>query len=76
MITIEQSLLSDIILKVRQPLESEVANFRKGTTLVSFIYPGQNKSLVDALAARNINVFGNFNIWYTIDSKNNLYKAV
>ncbi|XP_049800840.1 NAD(P) transhydrogenase, mitochondrial-like [Schistocerca nitens] len=49
---------SDLVLKVRQPTLTEVPNFRNGTTLVSFIYPGQNKELVDALAAKKMNVFG------------------
>ncbi|XP_044268563.1 NAD(P) transhydrogenase, mitochondrial-like [Tribolium madens] len=48
---------SDIILKVRQPLDSEVGNFRESSTLISFLYPAQNKSLVDKLAERKINAF-------------------
>ncbi|XP_049854239.1 NAD(P) transhydrogenase, mitochondrial-like [Schistocerca gregaria] len=49
---------SDLVLKVRQPTLTEVPNFRNGTTLISFIYPGQNKELVDALAVKKMNVFG------------------
>lgn len=49
---------SDLVLKVRQPTLTELPNFRDGTTLISFIYPGQNKELVDALAAKKMNVFG------------------
>ncbi|XP_067014086.2 NAD(P) transhydrogenase, mitochondrial isoform X2 [Anabrus simplex] len=48
---------SDIVLKVRQPLDSEVENFREGSTLISFIYPGQNKELVEKLMQRKMNVF-------------------
>ncbi|EFA03278.1 NAD(P) transhydrogenase, mitochondrial [Tribolium castaneum] len=48
---------SDIILKVRQPLDTELGNFREGSTLISFLYPAQNKSLVDKLAERKINAF-------------------
>ncbi|CAH1402809.1 unnamed protein product [Nezara viridula] len=49
---------SDVILKVRQPLESEVELFQPGSTLISFLYPGQNKPLIDKLAERKINAFG------------------
>lgn len=48
----------DIVLKVRQPIESEVQKFREGSTLISFLYPAQNKTLIDKLAERNINAFG------------------
>ncbi|KAJ3653849.1 hypothetical protein Zmor_013081 [Zophobas morio] len=48
---------SDIILKVRQPLDNEVSKFREGSTLISFLYPAQNKTLVDKLAERKINAF-------------------
>lgn len=48
---------SDIVLKVRQPVENEVSKFRDNSTLISFIYPAQNKTLVDALATRKLNVF-------------------
>ncbi|XP_071455597.1 NAD(P) transhydrogenase, mitochondrial-like [Hetaerina americana] len=48
---------SDIILKVRQPLLEEVNKFREGSNLISFIYPAQNKEVVDKLAARKLNVF-------------------
>jgi NAD(P) transhydrogenase len=51
---------SDVLFKVRPPtLGSEIDGLRKGTTLVSFLYPVQNKPIVDALAARNaeLNVF-------------------
>ncbi|KAH9488250.1 hypothetical protein Btru_063908 [Bulinus truncatus] len=48
---------SDIILKVRAPLQEEVANFRERGTLISFLYPAQNKDLVDQLAKRQLTVF-------------------
>ncbi|CAG0906128.1 unnamed protein product [Cyprideis torosa] len=35
----------------------EVGNFREGGKLMSFIYPAQNKDLVDALAKRQLTVF-------------------
>ena len=37
---------------------SEVPLLKPGGTLVSFIYPAQNKALVDALAARHMTVLG------------------
>lgn len=47
----------DIILKVRQPLENELAMFKPNTTLYSFLYPAQNKALVDKLGERKITAF-------------------
>lgn len=48
---------TDIILKVRQPLEQEVNKFREDSTLISFLFPGLNKNLIDELATRKINAF-------------------
>ncbi|OJD22433.1 NAD(P)(+) transhydrogenase (AB-specific), alpha subunit [Blastomyces percursus] len=52
---------SDILLKVRAPLlngsNNEVAALREGSTLISFLYPAQNKELVNALAARRVTSF-------------------
>ena len=47
---------SDIILKVRCPLDHEIEQFREHGTLISFLYPAQNKPLVDELARRNMTV--------------------
>ncbi|XP_069689607.1 NAD(P) transhydrogenase, mitochondrial-like [Periplaneta americana] len=49
---------SDIVLKVRQPLAEEIGQFKERGTLISFIYPGQNKDLIDQLAAKKITAFG------------------
>uniref|UniRef100_T1JNF6 NAD(P) transhydrogenase, mitochondrial n=1 Tax=Strigamia maritima TaxID=126957 RepID=T1JNF6_STRMM len=49
---------ADIILKVRQPTTNEIPNFRENSTLISFMYPAQNKLLIDALAKQNLTVFG------------------
>merc|ERR1712223_2166536 len=49
---------SDIVLKVRQPSLSEASLFKDGVTLYSFLYPGQNKELIDALAKKNLTAFG------------------
>lgn len=48
---------SDIVLKVRPPLEPEAASFKSGSTVISFLYPAQNKPLVDTLASRKVNAF-------------------
>ena len=50
---------SDILLKVRQPLESEISLIKPGSTLVSFLYPAKNKELIEKLSERKINAFGN-----------------
>merc|ERR1712165_60061 len=49
---------SDIVLKLRQPSIQEAAQFREESTLYSFLYPAQNKDLIDALAAKKITAFG------------------
>merc|ERR1711899_537596 len=49
---------SDIVLKVRQPSKEEAPKFKEGSTLYSFLYPGQNPDLVNALAAKKITAFG------------------
>jgi NAD(P) transhydrogenase subunit alpha len=46
----------DIILKVRPPQPEEVELLSEGKTLISFIYPAQNKELLEQLAAKKVNV--------------------
>jgi NAD(P) transhydrogenase subunit alpha len=52
----------DIVLKVREPMEHPVLGkheadlLRPGQVLISFIWPAQNKELVDRLAARKATV--------------------
>ncbi|CAN7989407.1 unnamed protein product, partial [Ixodes hexagonus] len=48
---------SDILLKVRAPVELDKANLRDSSTLISFLYPAQNKALVDELARKRMTVF-------------------
>lgn len=49
---------SDIMLKVRPPLHGqEVEHVKEGSTVISFLYPAQNKMIVESLAARNVNAF-------------------
>lgn len=52
---------SDIVLKVRAPSvegpDNEVQALRQGGTIISFLYPVQNRHVVDALAARGVTSF-------------------
>ena len=53
---------ADLVLKVRQPTARpggghEADLLKPGATLISFIWPAQNKPLVDRLAARKLTVF-------------------
>ncbi|KIK97503.1 hypothetical protein PAXRUDRAFT_136149 [Paxillus rubicundulus Ve08.2h10] len=49
---------TDIMLKVRPPSEDEeVKNLKEGSTIISFLYPAQNKSLVEKLASHKVNAF-------------------
>ena len=48
---------SDILLKVRPPASQETALVKEGGTLISFLYPNQNKEIIDGLAARKANAF-------------------
>lgn len=48
---------SDILLKVRPPASQETALVKEGGTVISFLYPNQNKEIVDGLAARKANAF-------------------
>jgi H+-translocating NAD(P) transhydrogenase subunit alpha len=44
--------IADIVFKVRAPSIAELERMRPGTTLVSFLWPAQNRELMQALAAR------------------------
>lgn len=48
---------SDIVLKVRAPSLEEVQLLRKGANLVSFLYPAQNKDLLEKLGAQEVTTF-------------------
>merc|ERR1712038_1418794 len=54
----DAAFAQDITLKLRQPSLEEVALLRDEATLYSFLYPGQNPDLVNALAAKKITAFG------------------
>ena len=53
---------ADIILKVRPPIlnaeQNETSNINPDSTLISFLYPAQNKELVKELQSKNITSFG------------------
>lgn len=61
--TAKEVFESDVVLKVRPPQENptlgghEADNMKEGSTLVSFLYPGQNKQLSEHLKERNITSF-------------------
>ena len=51
---------SDIVLKVRSPRmgePDEVGAMKKGSTVLSFLYPAQNKPLVEGLAKQGVTAF-------------------
>ena len=52
----EEVFYSDIVLKVNPPANEEIELLQEGTTLASFIWPGQNQTLLDKLSQRSINV--------------------
>ncbi len=43
---------ADVVLKVRSPSQSEVAQLRQEQTLITFLAPAQNEELLQAIAAR------------------------
>lgn len=46
------------MLKVRPPHhDEEASHIKQGSTVISFLYPNQNKSVVEALAKRKVNAF-------------------
>ncbi|KER04509.1 Re/Si-specific NAD(P)(+) transhydrogenase subunit alpha [Photorhabdus temperata] len=47
---------SDIILKVNAPEDDEIALMKKGSTLVSFVWPAQNPELMQKLSDRKVTV--------------------
>lgn len=52
---------SNILLKVRAPIvdavKNEVQSLRQGSVIISFLYPAQNRPIVDAYASRGITSF-------------------
>ncbi len=48
---------SDVIIKVRPPEGNEAGLMRDGGWLIGFVWPGQNRELLDCLSRRNATVF-------------------
>lgn len=49
---------SDILLKVRPPVYGqEIEHIKEGATLISFLYPNQNKEIVNALVQKKATSF-------------------
>ncbi|HEY0429190.1 MAG TPA: Re/Si-specific NAD(P)(+) transhydrogenase subunit alpha [Pyrinomonadaceae bacterium] len=48
---------SDVVIKVRPPEQNETDLLREGGWLVGFVWAGQNKKLLEQLAARRATVF-------------------
>eukprot|EP01098_Paradermamoeba_levis_P004026 TRINITY_DN1760_c0_g1_i6.p1 TRINITY_DN1760_c0_g1~~TRINITY_DN1760_c0_g1_i6.p1 ORF type:complete len:1034 (+),score=396.39 TRINITY_DN1760_c0_g1_i6:257-3358(+) len=48
---------ADLLLKVRAPKDNEVPLIKQGAKVISFIYPAQNKGLVDSLQQKNVSTF-------------------
>ena len=46
----------DIVMKVRSPTPEEVGLMHAGQILIGFIWPAQNRELLDSLAARKVSV--------------------
>ncbi|MBV1866705.1 MAG: NAD(P)(+) transhydrogenase (Re/Si-specific) subunit alpha, partial [Marinosulfonomonas sp.] len=46
----------DVLAKVRPPSDTEAKRLRKGLTLVSFFYPGQNEELMELARDKGTNV--------------------
>ncbi|XP_060810547.1 NAD(P) transhydrogenase, mitochondrial [Amyelois transitella] len=55
--TLRDTFQSNIILKVRPLVDSEVKNIQDEGTLISFLYPAQNQDLIKQLAAKRVNAF-------------------
>lgn len=63
-VSTKEAFGADVVLKVRPPQENsslggdhEVNHIKEGSTLVSFLWPGQNKDLVQKIQEKNITSF-------------------
>ena len=48
---------SDVVIKVRPPEDGETQLIREGGWMIGFLWPGQNRDIVDKLARRKATVF-------------------
>lgn len=53
----QKAFNSDLVLKVRAPASDELAQLKARSNLISFLYPAQNKQLIDELAKKDMTVF-------------------
>lgn len=53
----QKAFNTDLVLKVRAPASDEIAQLQARTNLISFLYPAQNKQLIDELAKKDMTVF-------------------
>ena len=53
----EEAFHADVVLKFRCPDAFEVDSFRPHSTLISFVRPTTNQSVVELLAKRKLTVF-------------------
>ncbi|SFT45808.1 Re/Si-specific NAD(P)(+) transhydrogenase subunit alpha [Halomonas saccharevitans] len=47
---------AEVVIKVREPLEEEAERLREGQTLISFFWPAQNESMLEACRAKGATV--------------------
>ena len=59
---------SDIIIKVRPPSNLELKLLKSKTTLISFIWPAQNKKLLEDLKKKDVSVISMDCLLYTSDA--------
>ncbi|XP_071479344.1 NAD(P) transhydrogenase, mitochondrial-like [Diadema antillarum] len=52
----DDAFQSDVVLKVRAPSIEEVSLLKEKSNLISFLYPAQNKEIIDKLAERKATV--------------------
>ena len=61
--SVNDAFAADVVLKVRAPMENsalndhEVNHMKEGSTLISFLHPGQQKELVDKIKDKGITSF-------------------
>ncbi|XP_046968369.1 NAD(P) transhydrogenase, mitochondrial-like [Vanessa cardui] len=55
--SLKDTYQSNIILKVRPFADNEVQNVADKSTIISFLYPAQNQSLIEKLATKKVNAF-------------------
>ena len=48
----------DIVLKVRQPVDSEIDLLKENANLISFLYPAQNAALIEKMKEKKLTAFG------------------